>query len=69
MYENTDDIWHILAWSDMTSSVTTNGLLNDVTQYFPLSSFIILSYDTKYFNSNDYGKLYKQGKTIQKLYK
>ena len=26
-------------------------------------------YDTKYFNSNDYGKLYRQGQTIQKLYK
>ena len=49
MHGNTDSISHvlILTWPDRTSSLTSHGLVNDITQHFSLNSLLVLSFDTK----------------------
>ena len=49
VHGNTDNISHIpiLTWPGMTSSFTSHGSVNDITQHFPLNSFLVLSFDTK----------------------
>ena len=50
MYGNTDNISYapILAWPDMTSTLTSHGSRNDITQHFPFIMFLVLSFDKKY---------------------
>ena len=52
MHRNTGNISHvpILTWSGMTSSRTSYGSENDMTQHFPLNSFLVLLFDTKMSN-------------------
>ena len=49
MHGNTDNRSHvpILTWPGMTSSLTSHGSVNDITQIFSLNSFLMLSFDTK----------------------
>ena len=49
MHGNTDNISHvpILTWPGVTSSLTSHGSVNDITQHFSLNSFLVLSFDTK----------------------
>ena len=49
MNGNTDNISHvpILTWPDMTSSLTSHGSVNAITQCFAINSFLVLSFDTK----------------------
>ena len=49
MHGNTDNISHvpILTWPGMTSSLSSRGSVNDITQHFPLNSFLVLSFDAK----------------------
>ena len=48
MHGNTDNISHvsILTWPGMTSSLTSHGSVNYITQQFSLNSFLVLSFDT-----------------------
>ena len=47
MHGNTDNISYvpILTWPGMTSSLTSHGLVNYITQYFSLNSFLVLPFD------------------------
>ena len=49
MHRNTDSISHvpIWTWPSVTSSHTSHGPVNDITQHFFLNSFLVLSFDTK----------------------
>ena len=49
MHGNTDNISHvpILRWPGVTSSLTSHGAVNRITQHFFLNSFLVLSFDTK----------------------
>ena len=50
IHGNTDSLSHvfILTWPGVTSSLTSHGSVNDITQHFPgLNSFLVLSFDTK----------------------
>ena len=49
MHRNTDNISRvpILIWPGVTSSLTSHGSVNVITQYFSLNSFLVLSFDTK----------------------
>ena len=49
MHGNTDNISHvpILTKIGMTSSLTSHGSVDDITQHFFLNSFLVLSFDTK----------------------
>ena len=49
MHGNYDNISHvsILTWPGMTSSLTSHGSVNDITEHFSLNSFLVLSFDTK----------------------
>ena len=49
MHGNMENISHalIFTWPDMTSSLTSHGSVKDITQHFSLSSFLVLSFDTK----------------------
>ena len=49
MHGNTDNISHvpIFTWPGVTSSLTSHGSVNDITQCFSLNSFLVLSFDTK----------------------
>ena len=49
MHGNTENIPHVptLTWPGMMSSLTSHGLVDDITQHFCLNSFLVLSFDTK----------------------
>ena len=49
IHGNTANISHvpIFTWPGMTSSLTSHGSVNDITEHFPLNSFLLLSFDTK----------------------
>ena len=49
MHGNTDNISHIpiVTWPGMTSSLTSHGSLNVITQHCSLNSFHVLPFDTK----------------------
>ena len=49
MHGNTDNISRvpILTWPGMTSSLTSHGSVNNITQHFSLNSFLVSSFDTK----------------------
>ena len=49
MHGDTDNISHvpILTWPGVTSSLTSHGSVNDITQHFSLNSFLVPSFDTK----------------------
>ena len=49
MHGNTDSISHLhmLTWPGVTSSRTSHGSVNDITQHFSLNSILVLSFDTK----------------------
>ena len=61
MHGNTDNISHvfILTWPSMTSSFTSHGSVNDITQHISLNSFLVLSFDTKISNLRRRWKLLK----------
>ena len=48
VHGNTDNISHvpILPWPGVTSSLTSHGSVNDITQHFSLNSVLVLSFDT-----------------------
>ena len=49
LHGNSDDISHvpILTYPGMTSSLTSHGSVNDITQHFSFNLFLVLSFDTK----------------------
>ena len=49
MHGNTDNISHvpILTWPGMTSSLSSLGSGNDITEHSSLNSLLVLSFDTK----------------------
>ena len=49
MHGNAYNISHvpILTWPCMTSSLTSHGSVNDITQHFSVNSCLVLSFDTK----------------------
>ena len=70
MHRNTDNISHvpILTWQGTTSSLTSHGSINDITQHFSLNLFLMSSFDTKMSHLKSRRKVLRAIKGINSLW-
>ena len=67
MHGNTDNISHVpnLTWPGVTSSLTSNGSVNDITQQFSLNSFLCYHLIQKCLTWNVDGKFWGQNNFME----
>ena len=69
MHGNTDNISHvpILTWPGMTSSLTSHGSVNDITQKIFLNSSLVLSFYTNKFHLKRWLKVLRANQCYENL--